>query len=84
MVAGGVKEGGGEFDFERFCALDEVDDGRVGDGKFAEQVGCGLGELSLGLDLVEFGLGVFDEGGSGSDFASVEAGGLFGEGGLGG
>ena len=75
MVADGVEERRGEFDFEGLGALDQVDDGSVSDGAVGEQFcGC-LGEFGLGLDLVLVGLGVFDEGGRGADFAGEEGGG---------
>ncbi len=72
VVAGGVKERGGELDFEGLGALDEIDERRSGDGEVAEELGGGLGEFGLGLDEVVVGLGVFDQCGRGADLAGEE------------
>ena len=41
VVAGGVEQGCGQLDFQRFRALDEIDDRSLGNGQRAEQlVGC--------------------------------------------
>ena len=79
VVGGGVKERGGQFDFEGFSALDEVDYGGVGDGDLGEESGGGLGEIGLGLDGILIGFGVLDQGGGGADFAGEEVGGFGGE-----
>ena len=41
VVAGGVEEGGGELDFERLGALNEVDERGGGDGQVFEDFGGG-------------------------------------------
>ena len=84
VVAGGVEERGGELDFEGFGALDQVHEGRGGDGVVGEDFGSGLGEFGLGFDEVGVRLRVFDERGRGADFAGEEGGGFGGEACLGG
>ena len=82
-MAGPVDQGGGEFDFEGFGALDEIDDGRWG-GRYAVEEFCGcLFEFGARLDQVLVGLGVFDERGGGADFAREEVGGFGGKLGIG-
>ena len=85
VVAGRVKECGGELDLERFGALDEVDH-CVGWGigrERCEDFGGGLGELGLGLRDVGVGLGVFHKCGCGADVAREEGGGFGSERGCG-
>ena len=83
MVRGGVEQRGGKLDFEGLGALDEIDHGGYGDGLAAEQFGGGLGEFRASADFVVVGLGVFDQGGGGAEFAGEEMGGLGGEAGVG-
>ena len=45
----------------------------------AQEFGGGLGQFGAGLDLVVVGLGVFDQGGSGADFAGEQVGGFGGQ-----
>jgi len=83
VVAGGVEKGGGELDLERLGALDEIDERSGGGRQVLEELGGGASEIGPGLDEVFAGLGVFDEGGRGADFACEEGGGLGGESGRG-
>ena len=75
VVAGPVDQGGGEFDFEGFGAFDEVDYGRWRGRSSLEKLRSGLFEFGARLDQILVGLGVFDEGGGGADFAGEEGGG---------
>ena len=69
MGAGPVDQGGGEFDFEGFRALDEIDHWRWRAGACVLRDFCRcFFEFSARLDEVLVGLGVFDERGGGADF----------------
>src|ERR1019366_2873253 len=72
VVAGGVEQRRGQFDFESLGTLDQIDDGRVGDGQVAENFGGGLGEVGTGLEFVVVGLGVLDQRGRGAHLAGKQ------------
>ena len=78
-MTGGVKQCGGQFDFEAFRALHQIDQRRIGDRPAGEKFGSGLGQLGAGLHLVFIGLGIFDERGGGADLRGQKLGGFGGQ-----
>ena len=83
-MAGGVKQRGGQFHFERFGPLHQVDQRRLIDGHIAEQIGGGLGELGTGLDFVIIRLSILDQRGRGAHLAGEPLGSIGSQGGIGG
>ena len=74
VVALGVEERGGEFDFERAGVFDQVDDGGGFDGLAGHEFGGGGAEFGAGGDGVVVGRGVFDQRGRGLDVAQEGVG----------
>ena len=74
VVALGVEERGGEFDFERAGVFDEIDDGGGLDGLVGHQFGGGGAEFGAGGDGVVVGRGVLDQRGRGLDLADEGVG----------
>jgi len=73
VVALGIEERGGEFDFEG-GVFDKVDDGSGLDGLVGHELGGGGAEFGAGGDGVGVGRGVLDQGGRGLDIAGEGVG----------
>ncbi len=79
MIAGPVDQRRGQLYFQCLRAFDEINHRCCSGGQPMQQLGGGVFKLAPRLDQVLVGLGIFDEGGRGADFAGEQVGGFGGK-----